>query len=54
MEKLVIGLSHLWRAHMVYVGWIQHLVNWHQIVYRDDDVPTWIEAALRASSVRPL
>jgi hypothetical protein len=27
MEKLVIGLSHDWRAHMVYVGWVQHPVN---------------------------
>jgi hypothetical protein len=34
MEKLVIGLSHVWRAHMVYVGWVQH-----QIVYKDDGVP---------------
>jgi hypothetical protein len=26
-EKLVIGLSHVWRAHMVYVHWVQHPVN---------------------------
>jgi hypothetical protein len=25
----VIGLSHDWRAHMVYVGWAQHPVNQH-------------------------
>jgi hypothetical protein len=34
-EKLVIGLSHVWHAHMVYVHWVQHLVNLHQIAYRD-------------------
>jgi hypothetical protein len=27
MERLVIDLSHVWRAHMVYVHWIQHPVN---------------------------
>jgi hypothetical protein len=27
IEKLMIGLSHNWRAHMVYVGWVQHPVN---------------------------
>jgi hypothetical protein len=31
----VIGLSHVWRAHMVYVHWVQHPVNQHQIAYRD-------------------
>jgi hypothetical protein len=23
----VIGLSHVWRTHMVYVGWIQHPIK---------------------------
>jgi hypothetical protein len=27
IEKLVIGLSHNWHAHMVYVGWVQYPVN---------------------------
>jgi hypothetical protein len=29
----VIGLSHVWLAHMVYVHWVQHPVNRHQIAY---------------------
>jgi hypothetical protein len=34
----VIGLLHVWSAHMVYPSWIQYPVNWHQIVYKDDVV----------------
>jgi hypothetical protein len=52
MEKLVIGLSHFWRAHMVYVGWVQHPVSQHNIVYRDYDVPAETEDALTASMIQ--
>jgi hypothetical protein len=38
MEKLMIGLSHFWSAYMVCVDWIQHIVNLHYMVYKDDDV----------------
>jgi hypothetical protein len=34
-KKLLIGLSHVWRAHMVYVHWVQHPVYQHQSAYRD-------------------
>jgi hypothetical protein len=27
MKMIVVGLSYFWRAHMVCVGWIQHIVN---------------------------
>jgi hypothetical protein len=51
MEKLVIGLSHFWSAHMVCVGWIQHIVNLQYIVYRDDDVQSTIDDAHTSSFV---
>jgi hypothetical protein len=42
----VIGLSHVWHAHMVYVHWVQRPVNQHQIAYKDDDLAATIEDAL--------
>jgi hypothetical protein len=47
----MIGLSHFWCVLMVCEGWIQHTVNYHYIDYRDVDMLSLIDDALRASPV---